>query len=161
MKKCGFLIEMDDTQVVYRDIRLMSHKSSVKGEWGFSFKASGDKLKIETKTIPIHKHFTLQNGQRIEVEDLKITPASTKLNYKMLNGTELDVTFSAKDQNGNDLKPVSGHTLLKDSYSCFETLDDSVSKITFTPTVTSGEEGEKKTDYRKVLKEEAFEVVVK
>nr|WP_255255370.1 hypothetical protein [Bacillus pseudomycoides] len=79
----------------------------------------------------------------------------------MLNGSKLDVTFSAKDQNGNDLKPVSGHTLVKDSYARFEKLDDSVTTIMFTPTVTSGEEGEKKTDYRKVLKEEAFEVVAK
>ncbi|WP_243524785.1 DUF4179 domain-containing protein [Bacillus pseudomycoides] len=150
-----------DIQVVYRDITLMSHKSSVKGEWGFSFKASGDKLKAETKTIPIQKHFTLENGQKIEVEDLKISPVSTKLNYKMLKGNKLDVTFSAKDQNGNELKFVSGHTLLEDSYWRFEKLDDSVTQITFTPTVTSGEEGEKKTDYRKVLKEEAFEVVAK
>ncbi|WP_459499181.1 DUF4179 domain-containing protein [Bacillus sp. C1] len=150
-----------DIQVVYRDISLMSQKSFVKGEWGFSFKASGDKLKAETKTIPIQKHFTLENGQKIEVEDLKISPVSTKLNYKMLKGKKLDVTFLAKDQNGNELKPMSGHTLVEDSYARFEKLDDSVTKITFIPTVTSGEEGEKKTDYKKVLKEEAFEVVVK
>ena len=150
-----------DIKVIYRRITPLNDKAPVKGEWGFSFKASGDKLKAETKTIPIQKYFTLENGQKIEVEDLKISPVSTKLNYKMLNGSELDVTFSAKDQNGNDLKPMSGHTLAKDSYARFEKLDDSVTTIMFTPTVTSGEEGEKKTDYRKVLKEEAFEVVVK
>lgn len=150
-----------DVQVVYRDISLKEGNSTWKGEWGFSFKASGDKLKAETKTIPIHKHFKLENGQKIEVEDLKVSPISAKLNYRMLNGTKLEVKFIARDQDGNELIPHSGLTLSKNSYWRFEKLEDNVTKIIMTPVVTSGEEGEKKTNYRKVLKEEEFEVVIK
>ncbi|MEJ9113275.1 DUF5643 domain-containing protein [Bacillus paramobilis] len=124
---------------------------------GLFFKASGDKLKAETKTIPIHRHFKLENGQKIEVEDLKVSPISMKLNYKMLNGTKLEVKFIAKDQDGNELIPDSDLTILKNSYWRFEKLEDSVTKIV----LTSGEEGEKKTNYRKVLTEEEFEVVIK
>ncbi|MES5928880.1 DUF4179 domain-containing protein [Bacillus cereus group sp. MG9] len=150
-----------DIQIIYRRLMPLKDKTSIKGEWGFSFKASGDKLKAETKTIPIHKHFKLENGQTIEVEDLKVSPVSTKLNYKMMNGTKLDVTFTVKDQDGKELKPVSGHTLAENSYWRFEKLEDSVTKIVLTPVLTSGEEGEKKTKYRKVLTEEEFEVVIK
>ncbi|PFD75019.1 hypothetical protein COL10_11490 [Bacillus cereus] len=150
-----------DIQVVYRDIVLEQGKSTWKGEWGFSFKASGDKLKAETRTIPIRKNFKLENGQKIEVEDLKVSPISTKLNYKMLNGTKVDVTFIGKDQDGKELKLDSGLTLSKNSYWRFEKLEDRVTKIILTPVLTSGEEGEKKTDYRKVLTEEEFEVVIK
>lgn len=150
-----------DIQIIYRRLMPLKDKTSIKGEWGFSFKAYGDKLKTETKTIPIHKHFKLENGQKIEVEDLKVSPVSTKLNYKMMNGTKLDVTFTAKDQDGKELKPVSGHTLAENSYWRFEKLEDSVTKIVLTPVLTSGEEGEKKTNYRKVLTEEEFEVVIK
>nr|WP_225315995.1 MULTISPECIES: hypothetical protein [Bacillus cereus group] len=46
-------------------------------------------------------------------------------------------------------------------YWRFEKLEDSVTKIVLTPVLTSGEEGEKKTNYRKVLTEEEFEVVIK
>ncbi|WP_176538715.1 hypothetical protein [Bacillus cereus] len=55
---------------------------------------------------------------------------------------------------------MSGHTLVKDSYARFEKLDDSVTTIMFNPIVTSGEEGEKKTDYKRVLKEDVFEVII-
>ncbi|MGO0657855.1 DUF4179 domain-containing protein [Bacillus mycoides] len=150
-----------DIQIIYRRLMPLKDKTSIKGEWGFSFKASGDKLKAETKTIPIHKHFKLENGQKIEVEDLKVSPISTKLNYKMLNGMKLEVKFIAKDQDGNELIPDSGLTLSKNSYWRFEKLEDSVTKIILTPVLTSGEEGEKKTNYRKVLTEEEFEVVIK
>lgn len=95
------------------------------------------------------------------MEDLKVSPISTKLNYKMLNGTKLEVKFIARDQDGNELIPHSGLTLSKNSYWRFEKLEDRVTKIILTPVLTSGEEGEKKTDYRKVLTEEEFEVVIK
>ena len=111
---------------------------------GFSFKASGDKLKAETKTIPIHKHFKLENGQKIELENLKVSPISTKLNYKMLNGTKVDVTFIGKDQDGKELIPHSGLTLSKNSYWRFEKLENSVTKIILTPVLTSGEEEKRK-----------------
>ena len=90
-----------------------------------------------------------------------MSPISTKLNYKMLNGTKVDVTFIGKDQDGKELIPHSGLTLSKNSYWRFEKLENSVTKIILTPVLTSGEEGEKKTNYRKVLTEEEFEVVIK
>jgi hypothetical protein len=46
-------------------------------------------------------------------------------------------------------------------YWRFERLEDSVTKIILTPVITSGEVGEKKADYRKLLTEEEFEVVIK
>lgn len=147
-------------QVVYRDIEFSNTEDSIKGDWGFSFTASGDKLKADTKIIPIGKKFTLENGQKIEVEDLRISPVLVKLNYKMLNGKELDVKFLAEDQDGNALQAVSGLTLAKESYWRFGKLDESVTSITFTPELTSGEEGNQKTDYYKVLSEESFEVQV-
>lgn len=38
-----------DIQIVYRRLMPLKGKTSIKGEWGFSFKASGDKIKAETK----------------------------------------------------------------------------------------------------------------
>lgn len=82
-----------DIEIVYRNIS-MHNKQSVKGTWRFAFTTSGDKLLPETKEIPINQSFALENGQQIKVQNLKVTPISTKLNYQMMNGTQFDVLFS-------------------------------------------------------------------
>ncbi len=149
-----------DIEIVYRNIS-MHNKQSVKGTWRFAFTTSGDKLLPETKEIPINQSFALENGQQIKVQNLKVTPISTKLNYQMMNGTQFDVLFRIEDQNGKEVKRVSGHTLAENSHIRFETLNDYVGTLKITPYVISGEEGEKKTDDYKVLHDRVIEVEVK
>lgn len=151
-------------KVVYDNIDVIKSANSydtLKGKWSFEFKANKDNLLAELKTIPINRSFKLENGQEIKVVDLRITPASARINYKMLNGKKYDVHFMVHDQNGNELKPNSAHTLVEDSYFRFDTLDENITRLKITPYVISGEEGEKKTDYHKVLENEAFEINIK
>ncbi|MEW9094320.1 MAG: DUF4179 domain-containing protein [Clostridiaceae bacterium] len=150
-------------KIVYenRNMALTKPTKMLKGKWVFEFTTSKDKLMAEVKTIPINKDFTLENGQEINVEDLRITPASTRINYKMLNGKEYDVLFIVEDQEGNKLKLNSGHTLIENSYIRFDALDKDITKLKITPYVISGKEGKEKTDYYKVLEEEAFEINIK
>lgn len=151
-------------KVVYHNIDFIKSSNSydtLKGKWSFEFKANKDKLLAEVKIIPINRSFKLENGQEIKIADLRITPASARINYKMLNGTKYDVHFMVHDQNGDELKPNSAHTLIEDSYVRFDTLDENITKLKVTPYVISGEEGEKKTDYHKVLENEAFEINIK
>jgi hypothetical protein len=95
-------IKLDDNlkiKVVYNDIAEIYKK--IKGNWSFEFTASGTKLKAEVKTININKSFKLDNGQVIKVENLRITPVSTKLFYKVSKGKK-DVSFKLTDKIGNE-----------------------------------------------------------
>ncbi|MDM5190243.1 DUF4179 domain-containing protein [Bacillus sp. DX4.1] len=150
-----------DMKIVFEDIHMMNDDPMIKGEWGFSVKASGVKVMSDIKTIPIHKQFELENGQKIEVTDLKITPISTKLNYKISNKIDYHVFFDAKDQDGNKLEFTGGFTNEKNSYVRFEKLSDNVKKLIFTPDTMPVKERGEKTRYDKVLDEETFEVTIK
>lgn len=150
-----------DIKIVFEDIHMRNNDSMLGGEWGFSVKASGEKLMSDIKTIPVHKQFELENGQKIEVTDLKITPVSTKLNYKISNPIDYHVFFIAKDQNGKELRFKSGMIDEKNSYIRFEKLNDDVKKLIFTPDIMSVKAKGEKTRYKKVLDEETFEVIIK
>jgi len=166
-------IEMKDNldiKIVYEEIlveTILGKYKHLPGKWSFEINSSPEKLISDMKTIEINKEFKLDNGQEIKVEDLIITPISTKLDYKMIKENKNDVTFKydvhfkVEDESGNELKPVSGTTAAENSHLRFETLDDNIKRLKITPYVISGQEGEKKTDYYKVLYDEAFYVEIK
>lgn len=72
-------------------------------------------------------------------------------------------TDTTKNEISNDMQHILDHLKKKDKeiFMKHYVEEDSVKKIVLTPVLTSGEEGEKKTNYRKVLTEEEFEVVIK
>lgn len=166
-------IEMKDNldiEIIYEEILVETISDKYKhlsGKWSFEINSSPEKLISDMKTIAINKEFKLDNGQEIKVENLIITPISTKLDYKMIKENKDDVTFKydvlfkVEDENGNELKPISGTSASENSHLRFETLDDNIKKLKITPYVVSGQEGEKKTDYYKVLYDEAFYVEIK
>ncbi|WP_461612859.1 DUF4179 domain-containing protein [Clostridium sp. Marseille-QA1073] len=159
-----------DIKIVYENIRVNTMLGKYKhlpGKWSFEISSSPEKLISDMKTIAINKEFKLDNGQEIKVEDLIITPISTKLDYKMIKENKNDVTFKydvqfkVEDESGNEFKFISGTTAAENSHLRFETLDDNIKRLKITPYVISGEEGEKKTDYYKVLYDEVFYVEIK
>lgn len=79
----------------------------------------------------------------------------------MVNGAKYDTLFIVKDQDGKELKITSGHTMVKDNYFRYDALDENITKLQITPYLISGYEGEEKTDFRKVLEEESFEIDIK
>lgn len=147
-------------KVVFYDIRV-KNGDTLSGKWSFYFSANKDKLIAEVKTIPINRKLTLDSGQEITIESIRISPVSTTLNYTMHNGEKYDTHFIVKDQDGKELQPSSGQTMSEHNFFRYETLDKSIAKLKITPYLTSGYEGEKKTDYHKVLEDEAFEIDIK
>lgn len=151
-----------EIKVVYKDI---GRSSAIAGKWVFEFQASGESLFAERKSIPIGKEFLLDNGQRIIVDEIVLTPASTTLNYQMLSKEEYvydyDVHFIVEDDAGKKYEPRSAITLGKNSHLRIEVLDEKITKLKITPYLISGKEGKEKTDYYKVLTEEAFEIELK
>ncbi len=166
-------IEMKDNldiKIVYENIQVNTMLGKYKhlpGKWSFEISSSPEKLISDMKTIAINKEFKLDNGQEIKVENLIITPISTKLDYKMTKENKDDITFKydvlfkVEDKNGNEFKFISGTTAVENSHLRFETLDDNIKKLKVTPYVISGQEGKKKTDYYKVLYNEAFYIEIK
>lgn len=159
-----------DIKIIYENIQIktiLNKHKELPGKWSFEINSSLEKLISDMKTIAINKEFKLDNGQEIKVEDLIITPISTKLSYKMTKENKNDVTFKydvlfkVEDESGNELKRVSGATASENSHLRFETLDDNIKKLKVTPYVISGQEGEKKTDYHKVLYDETFYIEIK
>lgn len=146
-------------KIVFNDLERSDAKKVIKGKWSFEFTASGEKLMANRKTIPIDKQFTLESGQKIDVEELVLTPVSTRLNYKMENITE-DLHFRFEDQNGVELQEFSAVTMGPSNYNRFVALEDYVTKLKVIPYIHSadhaaGDRGEK------VLYDEVFEIDVK
>jgi hypothetical protein len=147
-------------KIVYNGIR-DNGDNAVSGRWVFEFTASKDALSEKVKMIPIGREFVLEGGQQITIENLRISPISTTISYTMVNGTKYDTHFIVKDQDGKEIQLGSGQTMSKDNYLRGSALDKKTTKLQITPYLISGYEGEKKTDFRKVLEEESFEVDVK
>lgn len=148
-----------EVKIVYKDV------GEISGEWAFEFQTSGASLFAEAKTISIGKEFSLENGQRIIVDEIVLTPASTTLHYQMLGERErdfdYDVHFRVKDETGKQYSPTSGVTSSGNSHIRFGVLDEKVTELTITPFLISGKEGKEKTDYYEVLTDEVFEVELK
>ncbi|MGF7186814.1 hypothetical protein GGQ84_002947 [Desulfitispora alkaliphila] len=148
-------------RISYNNIFNFDTGRSLRGKWDFQFEANGEMLMAETKTIDLNKEIKLDNGQQIIVTDLKISPFSTMLSYNMINGSEYDVFFEVEDQDGNKMRPISARTLSEKSYNRFDMPNDNTTKLTITPMVRCGLEGEEKRRNFEVLEEHAFEVDVK
>lgn len=148
-----------EVKIVYKDV------AGISGKWVFEFQTSGESLFAKAKTISIDKEFSLENGQRIIVDEIVLTPASTTLHYQMLGEREhdfdYDVHFRVKDEMGKQYGPTSGVTSSGNSHIRFGVLDEKVTELTITPFLISGKEGKEKTDYYEVLTDEAFEVELK
>lgn len=152
-------IKLQDNQqikVVFNNLERSDFKKVKKGKWSFEFTASSEELMENKKSIPIDKHFTLEDDQKVKVEELILTPVSTKLNYKMENLTE-DVLFKLEDQNGMEIQEFSASTFGFSNYNRFVALEDHVTKLKVIPYIDFHDVD--KDD--KVLHDEIFEIDVK
>lgn len=151
-----------EIKIAYEDL---GRGVSDKEEWAFEFMASGESLLAESKTIPINQQFSLQNGQRVVVEELILSPVSSTLKYHIYSNKgmnyEFDVRLLVEDEMGKIYEPQEELTLAKGAYIRFEVLAEEISTLKITPFVISGKEGEEKTDYHEMLYKEAFEVKIK
>lgn len=152
--------------IVYENIEMINPDNpdnpvQLSGKWRFTFTASGEELLAESKKIALNKIFTLENGQKITVEELIITPASTKLNYKVENGLEYDVNFNIENQYGEQIFLRTAGILNEISYNRFIALDENTTKLKITPYISreAKEAGEKGTN--QVLYDKAFYVDIK
>ena len=69
-------------KVVYNNIRV-DNDDEIQGNWSFQFVANKDKLMGDVKTIIINRKFTLENGQVVTIENIRVSPSTTTLNYTM------------------------------------------------------------------------------
>ncbi|WP_057762097.1 DUF4179 domain-containing protein [Cytobacillus praedii] len=92
-------------RIVFNDLRRSDSEKTLKGKWSFKFKASGENLIANSTKIPINHRFTLENGQNIELEELILTPVSSKLVYKMSNIYD-DVYFKLENEHGEAIQEI-------------------------------------------------------
>jgi hypothetical protein len=181
---CSFLHSVDlnsmkpqgdiRVKVVYDDIILKNNKK-IEGPWSFKFTANCSKLAEEVKTIPINKKITLDEGQEVIIENIRISPIGATIYYSMSYETERQTAyyldFIIKDKKGKELKFNSG------------TLKSDTSELTFTKAfiryaipdegetmlyVTThlkaydipANNGEQRIKYDKLLEDETFEIMV-
>lgn len=157
-------------KIVYQNLEVINPKPvQLGGKWRFSFSVSREELATKTKKMTINKILTLENGQKITVKELIITPASIKLNYKIEDG-EYDVHFNIENQYGvqfflktagilneiryNRFVAVAG-ILNEIKYNRFVAVYENTTKLKITPYITR-EAGEKGTS--QVLYDKAFYV---
>ncbi|KOP80327.1 hypothetical protein AMS59_02730 [Lysinibacillus sp. FJAT-14745] len=115
-------------RIVFNDLKRSDSEKVMKGKWSFKFKASGENLIANSKKIPINHSFTLENGQNIEVEELILTPVSSKLVYKMSNIVD-DVYFKIENEHGEAIQETIGHHFRFENYNRFEALEGGKIKI--------------------------------
>lgn len=108
------------------------------GTWGFTLQTSAERLLGDTRTIIINRSFILENGQEIQISSLELSPVSTRINYKIINGYDFDVLFQVQDSDGTQLGPVSATTLSENSHIRFPQLNEQITKLTVTPYVITG-----------------------
>lgn len=147
-------------KIVFNNLERSDSNKVTKGKWSFEFTASGEKLMANRKSIPIDNHFILEDGQKIVVEELILTPVSTRLNYKMENmenGT--DLYFRFEDQNGVEIQGLSAQTMGFSNYNRFVALENHVTKLKVIPYIYSDDTGEDRNE--KVLYDDIFEIDVK
>lgn len=92
-------------RIVFNDLRRSDSEKMLKGKWSFKFKASGENLIANSTKIPINHSFTLENGQNIKLEELIVTPVSSKLVYKMSNIHD-DVYFKIENEQGEAIQEI-------------------------------------------------------
>ena len=154
-------IKLQDNQqikIVFNNLERSDSKKLTKGKWSFEFTASGEKLMADRNSIPIDKYFTLEDGVKVNVEELILTPVSTMITYKMENLSS-DLHFRIEDQNGMELQEFSAQTSGYNNYNRFIALENNITKLKVIPYIYSDDAGVDRNE--KVLYDEIFEIDVK
>lgn len=115
-------------RIVFNDLRRSDSSEKIDGKWTFKFNASGENLLANSKKIPLQHSFTLENGQTIELEEITLTPVSSKLNYIMYNIYD-DVYFKIEDENGIEIQETSAQYGGFENYNRFAAIKGSKIKI--------------------------------
>ncbi|WP_422660111.1 DUF4179 domain-containing protein [Paenibacillus sp. EC2-1] len=115
-------------RIVFNDLKRSDSEKMIKGKWKFNFKASGQNLFANTKRIPIHHHFTLESGQKVEVEAFILTPISSKLVYNMTNVSE-NLYFQIENEQGEEVQALMAQQFHTENYNRFVALEGGKIKI--------------------------------
>ncbi|MFF5997091.1 DUF4179 domain-containing protein [Lysinibacillus sp. KU-BSD001] len=115
-------------RIVFNDLERSDSDKMLKGKWSFKFNASGENLIANSKKIPIHHSFTLENGQYIEIEELVLTPVSSKLVYKMSNIHD-NVYFKIENDRGEVIQETMAQQFHFENYNRFAALEGDKIKI--------------------------------
>lgn len=94
-------------RIVFNDLTRSDSSEKINGEWAFKFNASGENLLANSKKIPLQHSFTLENGQTIELEEIILTPVSSKLNYKT-NNIQDQLYFKIENEYGEEIQQTFG-----------------------------------------------------
>ncbi|KYG29522.1 DUF4179 domain-containing protein [Alkalihalobacillus trypoxylicola] len=151
-------VKMEDNQqikIVFHNLERFDSKKVIEGKWSFSFTASGEKLMEDREIVSIDKQFMIEDDQLVNVEDLVLTPVSTRLSYSMENVTN-DVNFKLEDQNGVELQEFSARSMGGKNYNRFLALDSHVTKLKVIPYIIDRAKG-----HEKILDDEIFEIEAK
>lgn len=142
-------------RIVFNDLERSDSEKIIEGKWSFNFKASGENLMANTKKVPIHQHFTLDNGQTVEVEELILTPVTSQISYKMSDIHD-DVYFRIEDEHGQEVQEIGGQysgdeNSGYENYNRFAAIEGH--KIKIIPVVSATDHS-----YEYILTDEIFEV---
>lgn len=148
------LKENHKIKIVFKNLSRSDSKKMTKGKWGFEFTATGEKLMKNRKSVPIYREFTLDNGQKVKVEEIILTPVSTRITYKMENVSS-DLYFKIEDQDGMELQEISGQSLGYENYNRFIALEHDARKLKIIPYILTDDDRKEQ-----VLYDEIFEIDV-
>lgn len=144
--------------------------NELKGNWTFEFNYNKDKILKNIKTVPINRTLNLDSfkldNAKVNIENLRISPIATTLNFTQTDERKYNMSFIVKDQDGNEVKWFTGSVGNGPSCFIYDTSEKNIRKLKITPVITVYK-GEKRTgphevareeDYTKVLQEQTFEV---
>lgn len=115
-------------RIVFNDLTRSDSSTKINGKWAFKFNASGENLLANSKKIPLQRSFTLENGQTIELEEIILTPVSSKLNYKM-NNLQDELYFKIENEYGVEIQGISAQYSGFENYNRFAAIKGSKIEI--------------------------------
>lgn len=147
-----------EIEINYKDDLL--HGNTLKGEWSFAFKTSGEKLAAKTKSITLNHKVTLENGVELNLYKYTTNDLGQKIFFtktQVKNEELYDVVLKGSDNLGNKVEfRVSGQEKDKGTFVIKKpSLSEQATEITLTPyAVKFPEEGGKMSnDYVKIGEE--------
>ena len=148
-------------EIRYNDALIPNVKES-KGPWKFEFKANGNALAQNTNSVELNNSFTLENGQKVTLDEYRTNDIGQKIYYSVENKDKpYAIELRGYDDLGNEVRFYSSSESKVDGTIKNETTISEEAKIlTLTPYAVAypEESGEMSNDYKKVGEEFTIEI---
>jgi len=148
-------------EIRYNDALIPNVKES-KGPWKFEFKANGNALAQNTNSVELNNSFTLENGQKVILNEYRSNDIGQKIYYSVENKDKpYDIELRGYDDLGNEVRFYSSSESKVDGIIKNETtISEEAKLLTLTPYAVAlpEESGRMSNDYKQVGEEFIIEI---